>query len=315
MDNSIGGLIARKIKGGLRNERYCNGYLPITSQNQLCQVWRSIMYGFCHQACLRRKLIWNYVLRLAANEMEALENLLAPAVREVIIGKGDKTTTIGGDEVLYRYELTYYNPTSLVIDVNDEMDEAEFEERVKTIEDTEFERTGELLTLDAIALRNKSGDADKFAAAASKLKESKYPLVLCSFDPEAMKKALEVVGDENPLIYGVTENNFEEMADLAVEYQCPVTLFVPGDLEKMKELSHTLRAKGLKDIVLDPGTYVGDAIGDTLDNFVMIRRLAVEERDEDFRFPIMGIPALLRLNNDEDEVTKSIKGSYNCLLH
>ncbi|MDP3623757.1 MAG: acetyl-CoA decarbonylase/synthase complex subunit gamma, partial [Methanobacteriaceae archaeon] len=126
-------------------------------------------------------------------------------------------------------------------------------------------------------------------------------------DPLAMKKALEVVGDENPLIYGVTENNFEDMADLAVEYQCPVTLFVPGDLEKMKELSHTLRAKGLKDIVLDPGTFVGEAIGDTLDNFVMIKRLAIEERDEDFRFPILGIPALLRLNNDEDEVTKSIK--------
>ncbi|MDP1552390.1 MAG: acetyl-CoA decarbonylase/synthase complex subunit gamma, partial [Methanobacteriaceae archaeon] len=59
--------------------------------------------------------------------------------------------------------------------------------------------------------------------------------------------------------------------------------------------------------VLDPGTFVGDGIGDTLDNFVMIRRLAVEEKDEDFRFPILGIPALLRLNNDEDDVTKSIK--------
>ena len=33
------------------------------------------------------------------------------------------------------------------------------DERVKKIEDTEFERTGEILTLDAIALRNKSGDA------------------------------------------------------------------------------------------------------------------------------------------------------------
>lgn len=244
---------------------------------------------------------------LAAKEMTELENLLAPAVREVVIGKGDKAITIGGDEVLYRYELTYYNPTALVIDVNDEMEDSEFEKRVKTIENTEFERTGELLTLDAIALRNKSGDAEKFAAAAKKLKESKYPLVLCSFDPEAMKKALEVVGDENPLIYGVTEYNFEQMADLAIEFQCPVTLFVPGDLEKMKELSYSLRARGLKDIVLDPGTFVGEAIGDTLDNFVMIRRLAVEERDEDFRFPILGIPALLRLNNDEDEVTKSIK--------
>jgi len=245
--------------------------------------------------------------QLTPDEFDTLEDLLAPAVREVIIGKGDKTVTIGGDEVLYRYELSYYNPTAVVIDVSDDLPDNEFEERVKTIENAEFERTGEILTLDAIAVRNKSGDAAKFAAAAEKVKDAKYPLVLCSFDPAAMKSALEIVGDQNPLIYGATENNIEEMAELALQYECPLTLFVPGDLEKMKQLSHTLRAKGLKDIVLDPGTFTGEGIGDTLDNFVMIRRLAVEERDDDFRFPILGIPALLRLNSDEDDVTKGIK--------
>jgi acetyl-CoA decarbonylase/synthase complex subunit gamma len=244
---------------------------------------------------------------MTPDEVEILEKLLAPAVKEVIIGIGDKSIIIGGDEVLYRYELSYYNPTAVVVDVSDDMEEKEFEERIKTIENSEFERTGEILTLDAIAVRNKSGDAAKFAAAVDKAKDAKYPLVLCSFDPAAMKGALEIVGDQNPLIYGATENNIEEMASLSIEYGCPITLFVPGDLEKMKQLSHTLRAKGITDIVLDPGTFVGDGIGDTLDNFVMIRRLAVEEKDEDFRFPILGIPALLRLNSDEDEVTKGIK--------
>ena len=75
-----------------------------------------------------------------------LESLLAPAVREITIGTGDKTITIGGDEVLYRYELTYYNPTALVIDISDNLSDAEFTERVKTIEETEFERIGEILT-------------------------------------------------------------------------------------------------------------------------------------------------------------------------
>ncbi len=229
---------------------------------------------------------------LSSEAFDKLEALLAPAVREITIGTGDKTITIGGDEVLYRYELTYYNPTSLIIDISDNISDAEFTERVNTIEETEFERIGEMLTLDAIALRNASGNAEKFAEAALKLKKSKLPLVLCSFDPEAMKAALEKVGDERPLIYAVNESNLEEMAALALEYNCPLAIFSPNDLEKMKQLSRALRNKGIEDIVLDPGTFVQEGIGDTLDNFVMIRRLAVEERDEDFRFPLMGIPAL-----------------------
>jgi len=87
--------------------------------------------------------------------------LLAPAVREITFGTGDKTATLGGDEVLYRYELTYYNQTPLVIDVSDNMDDAAFQARVKLIEEAEFERTGEKLKLDAIALRNVSGSNEK----------------------------------------------------------------------------------------------------------------------------------------------------------
>lgn len=243
---------------------------------------------------------------LEAEQLEKLESLLAPAVREITFGVGDKTATLGGDEVLYRYELTYYNQTPLVIDVSDNMEETAFQDRVKSIEEAEFERTGEKLTLDAIALRNASGNKEKFAAAAEKLKKSKLPLVLCSIDPEAMKAALEVVGDERPLIYAATENNLEHMANLALQYECPITIFVNNDLEKMKELSRILRGKGIEDIVLDPSTFVGDGIGDTIDNFVMIRRLAMEEKDEDFRFPIMGIPAVTWLY-ENDEVQGGIK--------
>ncbi|BDZ69493.1 acetyl-CoA decarbonylase/synthase complex subunit gamma [Methanobacterium petrolearium] len=243
---------------------------------------------------------------LSEESFTKLEALLAPAVREITIGTDDKAITIGGDEVLYRYELTYYNPTALVIDIADNLDDAEFAERVKNIEETEFERIGEMLTLDAIALRNASGDAVKFAETASKLKNAKLPLILCSFDPVAMKAALEKVGNERPLIYAVNEANMDEMAALALEYDCPISIFSPNDLEKMKQISRTLREKGVQDIVLDPGTFVGEGIGDSLDDFVMIRRLAVEERDDDFRFPILGIPALTWIH-EKDEVQGGIK--------
>ncbi|WP_318526255.1 hypothetical protein [Methanobrevibacter arboriphilus] len=100
--------------------------------------------------------------------LKKLDDLLAPAVKEIIIGKDEKAKIIGGDEVLYRYEESYYNQTVLAVDVPDDLDDSDFEKRIKQIEDLEFERTGESLKLDAIALRNKSGDPEKFANCAKK---------------------------------------------------------------------------------------------------------------------------------------------------
>jgi len=233
---------------------------------------------------------------LEDNEREKLENLLAPAVKEIEFGSDEQKVVIGGDEVLYRYELTYYNPTALAIEVNDELPEKEFEKKINLIENISFERTGELLTLDAIALRNKSENPEKFKFKAQKLKNSKYPIILCSFNPKAMEEALKELAEKRPIIYAATENNLESMATLALKYECPLTLFVPGNLKKMKKFSRKLQSIGVKDLILDPGTFT-DNKGDTMDNFVMIRRLAIENRDEDFRFPLIGIPALVRLNN------------------
>ena len=232
---------------------------------------------------------------LSGDEKQKLEELLAPAVKEITFGPEENPVVVGGDEVLYRYELTYYNPTALVVDLPDDLPSEELLNRAQRIMDLEFERTGEKLTLDAIALRNKSGSPEKFAEAAEAISQLNFPVVLCTFDAEAMRKALEVLGDQRPLLYAAREDNLQEMADLSASYGCPLALFSPGDLEEMKNLSRRLRSLGVTEIVLDPGTFTGEGIGDTIDNFVMIRRLAVEDRDEDFRFPIMGIPALSRL--------------------
>lgn len=245
--------------------------------------------------------------QLSGDERQELEELLAPAVKEISFGPENRKVTIGGDQVLYRYELTYYNPTALVIDLPDDLPEDEFMGRAEDIQTLSFERTGETLTLDGIALRNKSGSPEKFAEAAERLGGMGYPLLLCSFNPEAMEAALRVVGDQRPIIYAATEENLDEMAELALKYECPVVLFAPGDLEGMKRLSWKLRSMGVADIILDPGTFTGEGIGDTIDNFVMIRRLAVEERDADFRFPILGVPALSRLSGEGDAVEENIR--------
>ena len=53
-----------------------------------------------------------------------LKELLKPAVKEVIVGVGDKARKLGGKLVMYRHEFTYTNPTAIAIDVTDEMSSA-----------------------------------------------------------------------------------------------------------------------------------------------------------------------------------------------
>jgi acetyl-CoA decarbonylase/synthase complex subunit gamma len=48
-----------------------------------------------------------------AKSYAILKDLLKPAVKEIIVGEGDKAKKIGGKLVMYRHEFTYKNPTAI----------------------------------------------------------------------------------------------------------------------------------------------------------------------------------------------------------
>src|SRR4030043_2474010 len=74
-----------------------------------------------------------------AKQYAILKDLLKPAVKDVIVGVGDKAKKIGGKLVMYRHEFTYKNPTAIAIDVTDEMSDAEIVSRVQKKEHFIFE--------------------------------------------------------------------------------------------------------------------------------------------------------------------------------
>ena len=112
-----------------------------------------------------------------------LKELLKPAVKEVIVGAGDKACKIGGKLVMYRHEFTYTNPTAIAIDVTDEMPCQTLKAASKYTENFSFEYIGYTLKLDMIAVRSTSDDAEKFKAAVKKVSETtKLPLILCSLN-------------------------------------------------------------------------------------------------------------------------------------
>jgi acetyl-CoA decarbonylase/synthase complex subunit gamma len=236
-----------------------------------------------------------------------LQEMLKPPVREIIIGLGDKSIKIGGKLVLYRHELAYFNPTAIALDITDEMPENEILERVKKTENFSFEYIGQTLRLNMIAIRSTSNDTEKFRAAVKKVADNtNLPFILCSLNPSVLEAGLMAAPKARPLLYAATESNWQEMAELALMYDCPLTISAPDNLKLLRSLAKTLLNYGVKDLVLDPGTFPGDGLASTLNNFTMIRRAACKRGDELFGFPLMSVPMTVWTDKEKipDELSK-----------
>jgi len=235
-----------------------------------------------------------------------LEDLLRPPVRQVLIGTEDKGVLVGGQEVVRRHELTYYNRTALAVEVADELTPEQISERARAIASVRFERVGEVLTLDLIAVRCASGDPERFAKSAKLCAASGKPLILCSLNPKELEAALEEVGPNRPLLYAAAEENWEQMASLATKHRCPLAVS-SGSLDGLVRIISKVRSAGVTDIVLDPGTYPYSAgLGSTIQDFAKLRIAAIEGEQEIVGYPLMGVPASVWMD-EGDEAEKSLR--------
>jgi acetyl-CoA decarbonylase/synthase complex subunit gamma len=236
-----------------------------------------------------------------------LKEMLKPPVKEVVVGEGEKTRRLGGKLVMYRHEFTYTNPTAIAIDITDEMTEEELLNRIKRTEQFSYEYIGYTLKLDMIAVRSTSGEPTKFKAAVKKVVENtKLPLILCTLNANVAEAGLMAAPNAKPLLYAATMDNWKDMAELALMYNCPLVVSAPNDINMLLSLAKTVLAYGVEDLVLDPGTFVGEGLADTLNNFTMLRRAACKAGEELAGFPLMGVPMVAWMDKGEaaDEVVK-----------
>ena len=236
-----------------------------------------------------------------------LKEMLKPPVKEVSVGKGERAVKLGGKLVMYRHEFTYTNPTAIAIDVTDEMPDDELMGRIKQTEDFSYEYIGYTLKLNMIAVRSTSGDPEKFKTVVKKVvKNTQLPLILCALNANVAEAGLMAAPKSKPLLYAATMDNWKDMAELVLMYDCPLVISAPNDLDNLVSLVKTLLAYGVEDLVLDPGTFLTEGLADTLNNFTMLRRAACKVGEELAGFPLMGIPMVAWMNKGEtaDEVLK-----------
>ncbi|MEG9194713.1 MAG: acetyl-CoA decarbonylase/synthase complex subunit gamma [Candidatus Methanoglobus sp.] len=237
-------------------------------------------------------------------KLEKLIEITSPEIAEVIVGIGDKALKIGGEEVLHRHELTFFNPTAFFFDVWDTLDDKKIEERCKRVVEYKKFYVGKFLTLDGFAVRCISNDPKRFREVAKKVASYGKPMVLIALNPECMRAALEEVANQRPLIYAATEGNWKEFMKLALDYKVPVAIRAK-DLNVLKSIAVTFKSAGIKDIVLDPVTEpLGEGLQGTFERVIQLRRKAILDGDKDVAYPILITPISAWLI-EGDEVTKA----------
>jgi acetyl-CoA decarbonylase/synthase complex subunit gamma len=212
----------------------------------------------------------------------------APPIRLATIGTGEKKVEVGNETVLFRHEKTFFHQPGLFVRLKDTMSAADFEAAVERVASYEVERVGIPLWVDGFAIENASGDAASFAklAGAAHAKTGR-PIVLIVDEPAAASAALKELDGASPLISGATADNWEEMAKLAAEHKAALVVRGDGDLSALAELAEKIKASGVEDLVLDPGTR---STKDTLVKMTQLRRLALKSNFRPLGYPIITFP-------------------------
>ncbi|MGI6778260.1 MAG: acetyl-CoA decarbonylase/synthase complex subunit gamma [Acetivibrionales bacterium] len=214
---------------------------------------------------------------------ETLGGAAAPPIKLVKVGKGDKERELGDEVVLFRHEKTFYHPTCIAVEISDTLQGEELDAKIDKVNGLVFERVGQTVSIDFIAVKNDSNNADTFASAVKTVSEkSNFALVLESEDVDAMSKALEISGGGNPLIYAATEENYEKMAELAKKYNCPLAVRGNG-LEDTAALVEKV-ASLYKELVIDVGTR---ELSQAIAELTQTRRLSIKKKFRPLGYPVI----------------------------
>jgi acetyl-CoA decarbonylase/synthase complex subunit gamma len=231
-----------------------------------------------------------------------LSDASAPPIRQLTIGAGEYATKIGGETVLFRHEKTFFNKPGIAVLVSTSMNDDEIDRKIEALAALQYERVGEILRAELVAIKDGGGDPNRFAEVARKASEKGFALILMSDDGSAMRAALVAAKGKRPLIYAATKENADVFATLAKEFSCPLAVY-GKDMEEVSALTEKLTGLGLKDLVIDPGSRT---IRQGLSDQVAIRRAALLTKAKTLGFPTITFPCEMADNAVKETLIASL---------
>ncbi|GAI71855.1 unnamed protein product, partial [marine sediment metagenome] len=162
---------------------------------------------------------------------------------------------------------------------------------------------GQILKVDAICIKNKSKNIDKFLKVAGDVATlTKKPLIFVSSDPETLKTAVEKFRENKPLIHAATADNTDLFITLGKETGCPIA--VRGkSFEDIAAITGKMREAGIKNLVIDIGSR---DFKDDFYNQIILRMAAIKQNNRLFGYPTIVFPDEMTDNSLKETLIASI---------
>ncbi|MDR1908997.1 MAG: acetyl-CoA decarbonylase/synthase complex subunit gamma [Spirochaetaceae bacterium] len=213
---------------------------------------------------------------ISAEALAQLSEASAPPMKSLTIGAGEGEYKLGGETVLFRHDKTFVSKSLYAVEVCQDC----VDERLPQIKTIDYERIGERMIVDLIAVEYK-GDKAAFLDTVKKAQGAGRTLILEVSDADAAKEAVELVKAGKPLLNGANESNWEAFNKIATD--AGVVLGVSAkDLDSLYETVQKLEGAGNKNLILDVGSA---SVKDAFANTVQIRRAALKDGDRSFGYP------------------------------
>ena len=151
----------------------------------------------------------------------------------------EKEFALGGETVLFRHEKTFVNKTRYAASVCTCMDDAAVDARLASVAAIDYDRIGDRMYVEFVAVDCAEGAApEAYAALVKKADGAGRALILNVKDEACAKAALDVCKDKKPILNGADASNYEAMNKLATD--AGVVLGVTG--ASVEELYDTVAA-------------------------------------------------------------------------
>ena len=222
---------------------------------------------------------------ISAEAKITLEEQALPPIKLITIGSNDSKLDLGNETVMFRHEEKFRNPAGLGFIIDDNLTDIEMKKRILEINQLNFERVGELLKVNLIAIKQNS-DAKRFMEATKLvLNNSNLAIMLIGSDMVALKQAAVVAKERKPLLYCATEENFAQIAPIAKELGLALVV-VAQDIDSLAQLTKKINALGVRDLILDTGA---KSITDKIWDLTQLRRQALKKSNRALGYPSLAI--------------------------
>ncbi|MDO8488795.1 MAG: acetyl-CoA decarbonylase/synthase complex subunit gamma [Candidatus Omnitrophota bacterium] len=222
---------------------------------------------------------------ISAEAKIILEAQALPPIKSVILGNDLLKFEIGNESVMFRHEEKFRNPAGIGFIIEDNLDSTEIKNRLEKINHLKFERVGQSLEVNLIALKQNTNSKRYLEILRLVLDTTTLPLMLMSSDLASLKQAAEAARERKPLLYCATKENFSQIGAISKELQLPLVV-VEDNLVNLTKLTKELNSLGISNLILDTGT---KSVTEKIWDLTQLRRQALKKSNRALGYPTLAI--------------------------